>query len=365
MKSCRGAVAALIIASAFGCGKKSVEPAAQRAPVVVQGVTVATVSSEPIADLQEAVGTVKAKNSALLSARMSGSVNRVYVREGERVGRGELLAGIEAAESGAAAAGAAAGVEEAARGLEEARSRQRLANATFDRYRRLYSDQAVTRQEFEERRSQQEVAAEGVARAQARLSQARQSSKAAAAVAGYGKVASPISGVVLAKQVEAGQTVFPGSPLFTIEGEGGYRLEVAAPEALLGKIKPGDRVGVSVEGAPASGRVVEVVPTVDPASRTFTVKIDLSGKALRSGAYGKASFPVGSRKGVAVPASAIVERGALTSLWVVSPEGIARLRLVKLGGAVGERVEVLAGLNPGERIVTAGMEKVSDGAKVQ
>jgi RND family efflux transporter MFP subunit len=349
MKSCRGAVAALIIASAFGCGKKSVEPAAQRAPVVVQGVTVATVSSEPIADLQEAVGTVKAKNSALLSARMSGSVNRVYVREGERVGRGELLAGIEAAESG----------------LEEARSRQRLANATFDRYRRLYSDQAVTRQEFEERRSQQEVAAEGVARAQARLSQARQSSKAAAAVAGYGKVASPISGVVLAKQVEAGQTVFPGSPLFTIEGEGGYRLEVAAPEALLGKIKPGDRVGVSVEGAPASGRVVEVVPTVDPASRTFTVKINLLGKALRSGAYGKASFPVGSRKGVAVPASAIVERGALTSLWVVSPEGIARLRLVKLGGAVGERVEVLAGLNPGERIVTAGMEKVSDGAKVQ
>jgi RND family efflux transporter MFP subunit len=365
MRSYRRAAIALMMAAAFGCGKKEVEPVAQRAPVVVQGATVATVGTEEIPDLQEAVGSVKARNSAVISARVSGSVTRVYVREGDRVGRGRLLASIEAAESGAAAAGAAAGVEEAARGVEEARSRRRLADATFDRYRRLYSDQAVTRQEFEERRSQQEVAAEGVARAQARLSQARQSARAAATVAGYGSVSSPIAGVVLAKQVEAGQTVFPGSQLFTIEGDGGYRLEVAAPEALSGKIRAGDRVAITVEGAPGTGRVVEIVPGIDPASRTFTVKIHLSGKTLRSGAYGKASFPVGSRKGIAVPASAVVERGALTSVWVVSPAGIARLRLVKLGGVLGEKVEVISGLNPGERIVISGVEKVSDGAKLQ
>jgi RND family efflux transporter MFP subunit len=364
MRMVRRALIALLIMSAIGCGKK-VEHPVQSAPPVVRGATVTVLSAEAIPDVQEAVGSVKAKSTAVISARLSGSVTGVYAREGERVGRGKLLASIESAESGAAAAGAVSGVEEAARSLQEARSRKKLANATFDRYRRLFAEQAVTRQEFETRQSEQEVATESVAAAEARLNQARHAAKAAGAVAGYGKVASPIAGVVLAKQVEPGQTVFPGTPLFTVEGTDGYRLEVAAPEALLGKVKSGDRVAIDVEGAPTSGRVTEIVPMVDPATRTFTVKIDLPSTGLRSGAYGKAFFRTGSRQGIAVPASAIVQRGSLTSVWAVSPQGIARLRLVKLGQKVGDRVEVISGLSGGERIVTGGVEKVTDGAKVE
>jgi multidrug efflux system membrane fusion protein len=364
MRSCRRAVFVLAIASALGCGKK-VEPVAQSAPVLVQGATVAVLAAEQIPEHQEAVGTVRAHSSAQLSARIAGSVNRVYVTEGDRVAKGELLLTIDAAESGAAAAGARSGVEEAARSLEEARSRKKLADATFERYRRLFDQQAVTRQEFEVRQMEQEVANEGVARAQARLGQARQSASAAGTVAGYGKVTSPLSGQVLAKQVEAGQTVFPGTPLVTIEGDQGYRLEVAAPEGLLGKVQPGDQVGISVEGAPLTGRVSEVLPMVDPVTRTFTVKIDLKGKGLRSGAYGKARFRSGVRAGIAVPEAAVVERGALTSVWTVSPEGIAKLRLVKLGRAVDRRVEVLSGLSVGEKIVVAGVDRVTDGARVQ
>jgi RND family efflux transporter MFP subunit len=364
MRSYRATAVALLIASTFGCGKKS-EPAVQSAPVVVQGTTVSAVTAEAIPELLEAVGTVKARNSALISSRIAGSVTGVFAKEGDRVARGKLLVAIEAAESGAAAAGAVSGVEEAARGLDEARSRKRLADATFDRYRRLFAEQAVTRQEYEVRQSEQEVASEGVKRAEARLDQARQGSKAAGTVASYGKVASPISGVILAKQVEAGQTVFPGTPLFTVEGNDGFRLEVAAPEGLLGKVQPGDQVGIALEGAPVTGRVSEVVPMVDPASRTFTVKIELPARAFRSGSYGKALFKVGSSQGIAVPVSAVVERGSLTSVWAVSPEGIARLRLVKLGRTLGSRVEVISGLSAGDRIVTAGADKVVDGAKLQ
>jgi len=364
MRSYRAAVIALLIASLFGCGKKS-EPVAQSAPVVVQGATIAALAAEELPEVQEAVGTVQARATAVIAARIAGSVSGVFAREGDRVGKGKLLVAIEAPESGAAAAGAASGVEEASRALEEAHARQRLADATFDRYRRLFGEQAVTRQEFETRQTEMEVAAQGVARAEARLSQARHGAKAAGTVAGYGKVASPISGVVVAKQVEAGQTVFPGTPLMTVEGDAGFRLEVAAPEGLLGKVRPGDQVGIAVEGAPVTGRVSEVVPVVDPGSRTFTVKVDLPSRGLRSGSYGKAFFKVGSRVGIAVPASAIVERGALTSVWAVSREGIARLRLVKLGRTLDGRVEVLSGLSAGERIVTAGAERVVDGAKVQ
>lgn len=365
MKAYRAALFALVIATGFGCGAKKEQSAAPAAPPVVQGATVVTVAAEDLADVQEAVGTVKARNTALIAARIPGSVSRVYVKEGERVGRGKLLVAIDAVESGAAAAGAVSGVEEATRALSEAQAQKRLADVTFERYSRLVAEQAVTRQEFDTKKTEQEVAAQGVARAEARLAQARQGARAAGAVAGYGRVTSPIAGVVVAKQVEAGQTVFPGTPLLTVEGDDGYRLEVSAPETLLGRVKAGDQLGIAVEGAPATGRVSEVVPVVDPATRTFTVKVDLPSRGLRSGSYGKAFFKIGSRKGISVPEGAVVQRSSLTSVWVVSPDGFARLRLVKPGRAQGGRVEILSGLAPGEKVVTAGIEKMVDGAKVQ
>lgn len=354
----------LLVLSAVGCGKKEGVPV-QKAPPVVQGATIGTVSAEALPETTEAVGTVKARSSATVSARLTGNVSGVFVREGDRVGRGKRLVDIEAAESSAAAAGAQSGAEEAQRGLEEARSRKRLADATHERYRRLFDEQAVTRQEYEERRMEKEVAAEGVARAQARLDQMRQQAKAAGTVAGYGRVSSPIAGVVVTKQVEPGQTVFAGTPLLVIESTDGYRLEVSAPESLLDKLRVGDRVPLALEGGPSSGRIAEILPTVDPVSRTFVVKLDLPSVRLRSGLYGKALFRVGSRQGVAVPARAVVERGPLTSVWVVSPEGMARLRLVKLGKTVGDRVEVLSGLTAGESIVIDGADRVVDGAKVR
>jgi RND family efflux transporter MFP subunit len=365
MKSGRGAMAALLILCVTGCGKHEVAPAAQAPPVVVHGASVAAVAAEAIPEVQEAVGTVRARNSAQVAARVAGSVSGVYVKEGDRIPRGKLLVAIEAAESGAAAAGAASGVVEAQRGVDEARSRRKLAAATFERYRRLFEEQAVTRQEFEQRQMEQEVAAQGVARAEAKLGQSREGARAAGTVAGYGRVLSPISGVVVAKTVEAGQTVFPGAPLVTVEGDGGFRLEVAAGAGLLGHVKQGDQVGVAFEGAPVTGRVSEIVPLVDPVSRTFTVKVDIPEKGVRSGTYGRVFFPTGTRQGIAVPATAVVERGSLTSVWIVSKEGIARLRLVKLGRPLGDRVEVVSGLSAGERIVTLGAEKVSDGVKVE
>ena len=97
---------------------------------------------------------------------------------------------------------------------------------------------------------------------------------------------------------------------------------------------------------------------VDPVTRTFTIKVDITGSDLRSGMYGRASFPVGRKDGLYVPKRALVERGALTSLWVAGKDNIARMRLVKTGKTVGDKVEVLAGLTGGERIVTGGVEKV-------
>lgn len=349
-----------------GCARKEQEEGTAGTPPVVRGVTVEEVGASVLPDVQEAVGTVKARNSALIAARLAGTVKAVHVREGDRVPRGRLLVSLEAAESTAGAAGAAAGAEEAKRALDEARARQKLAEATFERYRKLFQEQAVTRQEFDGKETEKTVAAEGVARAEARLTQARETSRAAGAVAGYTRITAPIAGVVTGKTVDAGMTVFPGTQLMTVEEEGSYRLEVAAPEALLGRVKSGVSLRVSLDGGgEMTGRVAEVVPTVDPASRTFTVKVDIAAKGLRSGMYGKAYFPVGDKSALLVPKGAVVERGALTSVWVVGAGNVARMRLVKMGRTADGRVEVLAGLSAGEKVVTAGVEKVVDGARIE
>jgi multidrug efflux system membrane fusion protein len=360
-------LAAVALALASGCSEKGKESGVRENPPVITGVTQQTILEEAIPDRLEAVGTIKARNSAVIAARIPGSISTVQVKEGERVTKGKLLLTIEAAESTSGAAGARAGFEEARHGVEEARARKDLADATFQRYEKLLQEQAVTRQEFDGRRMERDVATQGVARAEARLSQAREGAKASATVAGYTRVVSPLAGVVTSKSIDAGMTVFPGMPLCTVEEEGQYRLEAAAPESLMGKVKPGDSVPVTVDGigSDLAGRVAAVVPSVDPASRTFIIKVEINAKGLRSGVFGRAYFPAGTRRGLLVPKTAVSERGALTMVWVVGKDNIVRMRLVKIGQAAADRIEVLAGLSSGERVVVSGLEKVVDGAKIE
>ena len=359
-------LAAALLATGSGCTGKGTEGEPKGPPVVAKGVSLETVIERDIPDEVEAVGTVRARNSSVIAARIAGTVSSVQIREGERVARGKLLLTIEAAESQAGAAGARAAVDEARRGVDDTRARQRLANATFRRYSALFREQAVTRQEFEGRRMEKEVAQQGVGRAEARLQQAREEAKAARTVAGYTRITAPLSGIVTRKTVDTGMTVFPGTLLITVEEEGHYRLEAAMPESLMGKIRTGEEVRVVIDGIGGiKGTVAEVVPAIDPASRTFMVKVDIGASGLRSGIFGRAYLSIGSRRGITVPKLAVKEQGVLTSVWVVGRDNIARMRLIKAGRIIGEEVEILSGLSAGERVVVKGVEKVMDGAKVE
>ncbi len=341
----------VLLAGASGCNKETAIPPEEHP--VIRGITVENVVSSSIPARFEATGTVRAKNSATLSARISGTVKTILVKEGDRVRRGSLLATLEAMESTAGAAGAKYAVEEAL-------ARKKLADVTYERFSRLFKEQAVTRQELDTRRAERDMADQALARA-------REASRAAGAIAGYTRIVAPLSGVVSAKSVDVGATVFPGMPLLTVEEEGRFRLEVNTPESLLGKIRIGREIPVSLDGAIGkyTGKVAEIVPKVDPVSRTFTVKLDIPSKGIRSGQFGRAFFPVGENRGITIPASAVMERGQLTSVWTVDQQNIARMRLVKTGDTFGDRVEILAGLSDGDRIVTAGLEKVTDGSKIE
>jgi len=343
--------AVMLFLSIAGCADRGGER--EEHPPVVTGLSLEKVVRVAVPERFEVVGTVRARNSARLSARISGTVSAISVREGDRVRRGALLITLTAPESTAGAAGAAHAVEEAL-------ARKRLADVTFERFSRLFEEQAVTRQELDTRRAERDMADQALARA-------RESARAAGAVAGYTRIIAPFSGIVSARSVDAGATVFPGMPLLTVEEEGSYRLEVNVPESLLGRVRIGQELVVSLDGGDGnrSGRVAEIVPKVDPVSRTFTVKLDIPSPGARSGRFGRALLPVGERKGITIPGTAITERGQLTFVWVVDAKKTARMRLVKPGETYGDRVEILAGLSDGDRIVTCGMEKVTDGATVK
>jgi len=335
---------------------------------VVNGLTVMAVHLSNLPETLEIVGTVRARTSALVSARIPGTVSVLHVREGDRVRKGQLLGQLESQENVAQATGAVAAIDEARRGIEEAQARRKLADATFGRFQKLYDEQALTRQEFETRQTERDLAHQAVARAESRLRQTQEASRAAGTMADYAKIVAPIAGIIVSKPAGLGATVFPGQPLMTIDDEGSYQLELAIPESHVRAVQAGTTVQVTIDalGSSFGARVAEVVPTSDPASRTFTAKVALSQKGVRSGMFGRGSIALGSVvKGVLVPRTALFERGALTAVWAVGSDEIVRMRLVKAGRLQGDKIEILSGLADGDRIVTAGLEKAVDGARLQ
>ena len=128
------------------------------------------------------------------------------------------------------------------------------------------------------------------------------------------------------------------------------------------------KTGQSVEtliAAPGRARIAEIVPSVDPASRAYTVKLDLpAAPQVRTGMFGRAFFPLPSQKVVTLPATALIERGQLQSVFVVE-SGIARTRILTTGRRSGDSVEILSGLNPGEKVVSPVPPILQDGARVE
>ena len=363
-------VTILLIAalSTAGCSKHEATNSEHAPVVVVKGAVSETVKNVAVPELLDVVGSVIARTSAAVSPRIPGTISVLRVREGDRVKKGQLLAQLDAQENQANAAVATAAIEEAKRGLDEAMSRKKLSDVTFDRYQKLLAEQAVSRQEFDVKQAEKDMAAQGVARAESRLKQAQAGASAATTMSGYTKIVAPISGIIVSKQGDLGASVFPGQPLMTIEDDSSYQLELALPENMANKVKPGSPLQVTIDsiGTTFAAKIDEIVPAADPGSRTFIAKIALNQKGLKSGMFGRGAISLGtSVNGITVPKNAIVERGALTSVWVLDKQNIASMRIVKLGRQTGDRVAILAGLTEGDHVVVSGGEKVTEGAKVE
>lgn len=332
-------VALLLLA---GCGSKE-EPATTVVSAVPQKtiqVVVVEAQSTSVPIRVEVTGQVAPIFQATLSSRIQGTIDKLLVREGSRVSKGQLLIQLDSRDLQADLARAHAEVEN--------------AKAHLDRMNQLYAQDAVSKQEMENATRAYRVAEANRRAVEAQLS--------------YTMVRAPFEGVITEKKVEAGELASPGQPLLKMEDPLHLRLEATVAEGDLKSVSRGDKIPVAIDalgGQTLTGLVSQILPAGDPQTHTFMVKVDLPKiPGLKTGMFGRFQLDKGLTQTILVPSAAVVERGELSSLYVVGLDQTTRLRWVKLGRRFEQQVEILSGLNIGERVLVDGSRGV-DGAAVQ
>lgn len=447
-------------------GGSAEQPTAEKAePVKVQAITAA---EQQIPDEVWASGTVAPVSEAKIAPRIMSTVSAVYVKEGDRVRAGQVLARLEARDLAAQVAFANAAVnsaqsmhEKASTGVElqAAQTKANIANAEANlqiakqqlslakegprrqeklqselavaqanaqfknaetelaRMQRLYDQGVIPKQRLEGVQTQHDVAkaqleiakqqyemtTEGtrgqdlqsavervrqaeeslrlakaaavqnkmaVKEAQASASmvnQARAGENSAKVMLGYATLVSPISGVVTARYVDPGDTASPGVPVLVVQDDSVYRLEASVAAKDVGEVRAGMTVGIELgsDKRTGTGKVALVVPAGDPATRKFMVKV-IVPKELNpiSGDFGKASFKVGSTKGIVVPEAAIHDHGGIINVYVIGTNNRTDMRIVRLGRRTSAGMEIITGLLAGDRIIVQSSGELADDVPV-
>lgn len=330
-----GVAAALASALCFtGCDEKN-KPTADNQPVA-QVHAQSTEAKTHIA-VEEVVGTVRPKLRSAIEAKVSGRIEQMVAVPGLRVKRGDLLAQLDAREIQAK--------------LDQATAARDQAESDLARYSKLITQHAITQQEFEATQSRARIARASVTETET--------------MRGYTKITAPFDGIITSKLADVGDLAAPGKPILEMEDPQALRFEADVPEAILARIEPGAVLPVRIGGQPEiSGTVGEISPAADPNSRTFLVKLDLpQASGLRGGQFGRVSVPVGESSVLRVPATAVLQRGQMEIVFVIDRDH-AVLRLVKAGRTIGNEVEILSGIDAGEKVVTDHVAQLVDGQRV-
>ena len=324
----RGSILTLSFAAlgAAACGRHGAPRAAEAPTGPTRDVTTAEVVRTGGAGEVAMPATVQARRLAALCARMPASVVELPYQEGQRVKAGAIVVRLDDVALRAAVAAAQARVKATQSDLERTKS--------------LLEKGAATPRELE----QMTAAASG---AQAQLTSARDGLS-------YSALRAPFDGRVASRRVHLGDVANPAMPLVEIEGEGGLELKATVESEVADTLRPGAKVKALVDGhpAPLTATITAVAPSGDQTTHRFEVRADLpAASGLRGGLFARLLVPgVANDPRLIVPASALIKRGGLTGLFVVS-EGRARLRWVAAGARDGGSVEARAGVEAGERVV--------------
>ena len=329
-------VAAAVIMTA-GCGNTSTKKAeAVEVPVADPTVSVAQVFVREVP--QEAVytSTVQAYVKNNIAPQMAGRITKINVEIGDFVKEGQVLAEIDKAQ------------------LLQAQLQLQNQEVELQRLKTLYEEGGLSQSDYDAIQLQYNVLKTQVDNLLENTT-----------------LRSPINGVVSARNYDVGDMYAMSMPLFTVEQIVPVKLLIGVSETDYSKVKKGDSVTVTADAIPDKtfyGKVNRIYPTVDPATRTFTVevKIDNAYKTLRPGMFARATVNFGSNNNVVIPDVAVVKQQGSGErfVYVLNEDNTVTYKKVVLGRRMGAEYEVLEGLQDGDKIVIGGQIRLKDGVKV-
>lgn len=324
-------------------------------PIVVK---INAVKSDQNNLLITASGKIQASNSANLSTRMMGFVNKIYVNVGDKVKKGQLLLSVNNTELQAKRAQVNAGITEATAAFTN-------AEKDYNRYKNLFADNSASQKELDDMTANFEMA-------KARLESANQMKNEINAQFTYANIRAPFNGVVTNKFIEAGDMANPGMTLISVESPKQFEVTAMVAESDISKIRPNSKVDVLVKSMnqSISGTVSEVSSSAKNTGGQYLVKIalDKTDANILSGMFTTVQFPVEktatTRSIIMIPTASIVANGSLKGIYTVSEQNTAILRWLRLGKTYGDNIEVLSGLNAEEHYIVHAEGKLFNGAKV-
>jgi RND family efflux transporter MFP subunit len=306
--------------------------------------TFATAVVEPQMGRSEQVwdGVVEAVNQATISAQTSGRVIELPYDVNDTVDEGAVIVRFTDVEQKSAKNRAQSQIASAQAVYDE-------AQGSYKRIAEIYQRELVSKADLDKERARRDSAKAALDAAQAQLNEIGQQMD-------YTVVRAPYSGIVTERHVQIGESVSPGQPLMTGVSLKDLRVSVQVPQSAIAPIRAMLAADVLLVGngrRRVSANKVTIFPYADPATHTFTVRLELPGDntGLFPGMTVKAAFATGEVQRLLLPVSAIIERGELQGVYVIDGTNV-RLRQIRSGHQFADMIEVLAGLEAGERYAT-------------
>lgn len=317
------------------------------------GLPTQTMALQTLPAATETVGSVQAQQTASVTSRVVAEVLELRVAAGQRVTSGETLAVLDDRDLRHR-------VEQAQDGVHSAEASLAQARADYARDKPLFEQKVITPYDFEHTKTTLDIA-------QANVHRLQQAEREAEVGLSYAIIRSPFTGTVVDTLANVGDLAAPGKPLLTMYEHGRLWFAANVPENLLGRIHLGDTLGFRIDAIDREqeGRVVEIVPSSDPASRTVVVRLRMTDTTdVLPGMFGRLRIPIEPERVLALPAPAVIRAGQLTMVDVVRGGRLER-RTVQLGRAVGDGFEVQSGLAAGETVVLRGVRGPAEGRAVR
>lgn len=336
MPSTRYLAIALLAVGLSACGEAPAP--ADKNTVNVEGLVLIKITSSTAGNLRQWDGVVEAVNQATLSAQTSGRVSSLMVDVNDTVKAGDVLARFSNVEQ-------MSGQNRAQAGLSAAQAQVTEAEADYKRMSEIYAKRLIAKAQYEQSLARRDAARAELASARAQLSESAQQLD-------YTVVRAPFNGVIGKRHVQVGETIAPGQAIFSINSPEQLRVRISLPQTEATSLEKNKVAKILLDnGRQISVENIVVFPDADPDTHTVTIRLILPENIseLKPGITVKILLPASGNPGLMIPTNSLVIRSEVTSVYVIGESAIS-LRQVRLGHRMGDQVQVLSGLNPGETI---------------